>query len=332
MADTSLAAPGRPRMVREYLAAPLGAVFSDGHNRLLFYLVLAGLFFLEGLLAWIVYRGPVFLLDRMAFTTVFSLHKALIYALCLWGVDALARCLPRQWGAWRRRTVGKQWLIWGGGFLLGFALHRTLGLCLVYFYAPEVMGFFLAFPQARPDTVTILLYALPSWFAAVFLTLQLARGRQLKPQVIAEAPAQELSPRATQPAAAPPAQGRLELGLGATPARLPFSRITHVSVEDHYCRVFFTRGEDLGNVLVRLALKDLLPRLPVASFLQIHRSHLVNLNHAWGIGQKGRTRYLRLGQFGLELPISRHRLSQVQPRLQTARSHAAWAPLGEELT
>lgn len=328
MTPPESAASGTFPALREYLAAPLGPHYSRLANRLHLYPVLVLLLFLESLLGWSLYQGPAFLLDRMAFTTVFSLHKALIYALCLCAADVMARYLPQQWGDWDHRSLGKQWLIWCAGFLLGFAVHRLAGLCLICFYAPEIMNFSLAFPQTRPGTATLLLFAVPSWFAAVFVTLQIAKdkrpaaparagdpptglGRGVHRQAPSQAAAQASADR---PEAAP--EGSLELWSDARPVRLAHGRITHVSVEDHYCRIFFTKEDGLGNLLVRLPLKNILQELPESSFLQIHRSHLVNLGHASGIIKKGRANNLALGRLALELPISRYRLAQVHARLQ----------------
>ncbi len=318
------------RAFKRYLAAPLGPAYARLANRLQLYPFLVILFFLEGLLSLSLYLGPAFLLDRMAFTTLYALHKALIYTLCLCAMDLLASYMPRQWGGWSQRSVGKQWLIWSAGFLLGFVVHKLFGVCLICFYAPEVMSFFLAYPQARPATTTLLLFGVTSWFAAVLVTLELVRAnRSTAPSPPGGLPAetddgarrQAPVPGAAQPlvrrvGADPAPEGRLDLQIDATPVRLAYSQITHVSVEDHYCRIFFTKGEGLDNLLVRLALKNLLQELPESSFLQIHRSHIVNLGHASGIQKRGRSHSVVLSRFALELPISRYRLAQVQPRLR----------------
>ncbi|MCB2191895.1 MAG: LytTR family transcriptional regulator [Deltaproteobacteria bacterium] len=328
MAPSALTAGRGLASIKQYLSIPLGARYRELTNRLQLYPMLALLFFLEGLLAWSLYQGPMFLLDHMALTTVFSLHKALIYALCLGLVDILALYLPNRWGAWDNRTVGKQWLIWGVGCLLGFCIYRFLGICLICFYAPELLSFFIAHPQAAPGTATLMLFAVPAWFCAVFLTLQMAQG---KPIPIADAPEAGCGPRQPFPLQEPKAhssdeaavgsdpEGCLELAVDSRQVRLPHSRITHVSVEDHYCRVFYAKGEKLENVMVRLALKDIMQELPEASFQQIHRSHLANFRHASGIHKKGRAHKLVLSRFDLELPISRYRLDQIQPMLEAAK-------------
>jgi len=327
MAPSALTADCRLASIKQYLSIPLGARYRELTNRLQLYPMLALLFFLEGLLAWSLYQGPMFLLDHMALTTVFSLHKALIYALCLGLVDILALYLPNRWAAWDNRTVGKQWLIWGAGCLLGFCIYRFFGICLICFYAPELLSFFIAYPQARPGTATLMLFAVPAWFCAVFLTLQMAQGKRSPKAAAPKAgskpwrpvPVQEPRLQSSEAAAEPGREECLELAVDSRQVRLPHSRITHISVEDHYCRVFYARGEKLDNVMVRLALKDLMRELPEASFQQIHRSHLVNFRHVSGIRKKGRGHKLVLARFDLELPISRYRLAQIQPRLEEAK-------------
>lgn len=328
MAPSALTADRRWASIRRYLSVPLGARYCEFTSRLQLYPMLVLLFFLEGLLAWSLYQGPMFLLDHMALTTVFSLHKALIYALCLCLVDILALYLPHAWGAWGNRTVGKQWAIWVVGCLLGFWVHRFFGICLICFYAPDLLSFFRDYPQARPGTAILVLFAVPAWFFAVFLTLRMAQGQRpseaAAPGTSSEArrPVPMQGPRAQSSGEAPSEadpEGCLELAVDSRRVRLPHSRITHVSVEDHYCRIFYARGEKLDNVMVRFPLKEILQELPEANFQQIHRSHLVNLRHASGIQKKGRAHKLVLNGFDLELPISRYRLAQIQPRLKAAK-------------
>ena len=63
--------------------------------------------------------------------------------------------------------------------------------------------------------------------------------------------------------------------------KIPHAQITRITVEDHYSRILFAsgNGDDLRNVLIRLPLKKLLQALPKDAFVQIHRSHAVNLRH-----------------------------------------------------
>ncbi|MBU0513611.1 MAG: hypothetical protein KJ621_02450, partial [Proteobacteria bacterium] len=76
----SIAGRGR-QLTKNYLAQPLGAFYADFTSRLLLYFLLAGLFFVEVLLALAVYKGPSILVSHMAFSTVYALHTALAFTL-----------------------------------------------------------------------------------------------------------------------------------------------------------------------------------------------------------------------------------------------------------
>lgn len=97
--------------------------------------------------------------------------------------------------------------------------------------------------------------------------------------------------------------------------RIPLVSISHITVEDHYSRIFFGNGDGRHNVLIRQPLKNLLAKLPGRVFWQIHRSHVVNLKHLAGLNKKGRQSMVMLGPQGIELPVSRHRRAHLKPAI-----------------
>ena len=91
--------------------------------------------------------------------------------------------------------------------------------------------------------------------------------------------------------------------------RLDADKVSHISVEDHYCYIYYSDGAGPQKVEVGLALQRVLEQAP-KSFLRIHRSHAVNPNHLARIERRGRTYQVTLRN-GVELPVSRHRLDVV---------------------
>jgi len=71
----------------------------------------------------------------------------------------------------------------------------------------------------------------------------------------------------------------------------------------------------LHNVFIRTPLKALQQSLPGDHFLQIHRSHLVNLMHVSGFSKDRRAIRLIWTQNEVILPVSRYRLSDLRTRL-----------------
>jgi DNA-binding LytR/AlgR family response regulator len=93
--------------------------------------------------------------------------------------------------------------------------------------------------------------------------------------------------------------------------RIQMDRISHINVEDHYCRIFVKHSESIKEFFIQISLKEILDQLPPESFLQIHRSHVVNLAFVSSLLKDSRSYQLALNQGAHTLPISRHRLPQV---------------------
>ena len=306
--------PGPPyerlaRWCREYGGRPLGGLGGEPWQRLLLYLLLACLFFLLGLSAWAIFMGPGFLVRHMALSTVYSLHAALAYTLGHLAADLVAPRLAPAWGGWPLRTVGRQWLIWGGGLLPAFVLHRTVVRCLMHVYAPQVVRDFLAHPTPLPGHGTMFLVVLPFWLLASALAIQFALAMQAQALPRPEAVGGEMGEEEKE--------GALDCRAEAGPFSIPFARISHVSVEDHYSRIFFDQDHGQGprNLLIRVSLKELKRKLPPARFVQVHRSHLVNLDQVARLVRKGRDHMVEMSPHGARLPVSRHRLGAVRQRL-----------------
>jgi hypothetical protein len=301
------AVAGRRRF--EYLDRSLGLFYADVIHRLLLYFLLAVLFMIGGLLALALYRGPGVLISNMSFTTVYALHTSLVFTLCHFGVDFLVARLWPSWGGYGRRTVGQQWLIWAGGLAVALVVHRTLVRCLVHLYAPEVIEYYRSRGQAHPSHLSVVLYGLPYWAAASWLaiTVALKRQRRLASTIFGGKPLASQAGRA---------DGSLEIQVDGVPRELPYEKITHITVEDHYCRIHYISGQGRRDVLIRHPLQQMSRKLPDDRFVQVHRSHVVNLDHVTGLTRRGRSLRIVLGD--VQLPLSRHRRPQVHPRLSSA--------------
>ncbi len=308
------------KMMKTYFGQDLGDFYAHATNRLLLYPFFFSFFLVECATFWLLYLGPAFVMDFMAFTTVFTLHKAGVYAICILMADVLVHHLIPAWGAYEKRSVGRQWLIWSLGLAAGFVLQRTMVKSLIPVYAPEVVTYFMANPQARLGTLTLLMILIPYWFVVVFLTLRVAQSRQRIQQVSdsllvipADKAAQGVLPAASAvnlPAGILQMSG--ENGSGA----IALADITHVTVEDHYCRINYATGDRLKSEMIRLPLKKMLSKLPREHFLQIHRSHVVNAGHISGLTRNGRDYKVVLHDFDLELPVSRSRFKALGPILR----------------
>lgn len=235
------------KKMKTYLGQNLGDFYAHGTNRLLVYPFFFSFFLLECATFWLLYLGPAFVLKYLAFTTVYTLHKAAVYTICIIMADILAHHGVPSWGAYGKRSVGRQWMIWSLGLAVGFFLQRTMVKGLIPAYAPDVIAYFVANPQARLSTLTLLLVLIPYWCLVVFLTLRVALSRQRIQQisdslmvVTAGKTAQATTPHAA-PASMP--DGILQMSGDNGNGAIALADITHVTVEDHYCRINYSNGK-----------------------------------------------------------------------------------------
>lgn len=107
-----------------------------------------------------------------------------------------------------------------------------------------------------------------------------------------------------------------ELNLQGT--RIQIREISHITAEEHYCRIFVKQNSNvLQEFSVKSTLKSLLSQLPDDRFFHIHRSHVVNLEFITGIEKNHRTYQVFLSDRQNTLPLSRHRISEVFPKIET---------------
>jgi DNA-binding LytR/AlgR family response regulator len=91
----------------------------------------------------------------------------------------------------------------------------------------------------------------------------------------------------------------------------PLAQVASLSGADDYVEVALIDGRRL---LHDVRLDDLEKRLP-ASFVRVHRSHIVNLDHVRGSRRLGGGRHVVELANGSEMPVSRSRAPQVLSRI-----------------
>ncbi|MDJ0712488.1 MAG: LytTR family DNA-binding domain-containing protein [Woeseiaceae bacterium] len=91
------------------------------------------------------------------------------------------------------------------------------------------------------------------------------------------------------------------------------SSVRNIAVDDHYCFVHYRLNGDYEKRDLAMPLREILALLP-NEFVQVHRSHVVNLRSIKSIRRENRSMRLVLDG-GFEVPVSRYRLNQVLPLL-----------------
>ena len=314
----------------EYLNAGLGDFYVSSAHR---WLVYAVTFIITGLFTFIslgVYEHSDPLLRiPLTFKGMYAWHTAINFALCLAIVDHLTAWCFRSWGTYERRSVGKTWVVLSVTYLVGFISQRVLVYKLVALYAPAILWTYEMDPTMRPGVLPSFIFMLPFWVVVGYVVIRIMISKQAQAQelfrvridTILEERQRQLSLErsghgAMEEGGSPEDEGYLPLppGEGVPPIRM--NQIGHVTSEDHYLRVHYRSDDGIKNILIRMALKELVELLPARQFIQIHRSHIINLEQVAGIKRSGRN--VRVGtKYGdFELPVSRYRFPQILPELE----------------
>ncbi len=307
-------------MLSEYCQRPLGSFYSDFSHRLVIYLLVSVAYVAGTFISLMIFLGPAWVFDHLAYVAAKALHTTMFFTFCFAAVDIVAHRVGPKGSGYSQRTVGRQWLIMLVGFLLGYILYRTYFVSLVGIYAPWVISHLQNFPENRARVVA----EFPSYFLGWLITASLVIQFALRSQRLA------VESKKIEPTGAPDSGEDNQANIHEAQSgyfvhtstnqnlKIPFTEITHVSVEDHYCRLIHKNGEELMSHILRMSLNQLEDELPGEQFTRIHRSHIVNLQHVMGWRTVRQQRYLVMDH-GAQLPISRSRMAKLKKNLNHLR-------------
>lgn len=216
-----------------------------------------------------------------------ALHVAVAYTLALALLGWLLQLLRRR-GAARELRVWHLWSLSLACYVLGFAVHALHDDLTVTLHQDVDAG----------GELHHFLRLLPLW---AIVTAVLIQPCVLHGQGIGREGA------------------RLRLELGRKRIDLPATAISHIVVDDHHCYLHHVRDGTLRKIDLGLPLKELLGHLP-EQFLQIHRSHVVNVDAVSHVSRQDRQYRVHLRDGDVVLPISRQRMQAVLPILEGHRS------------
>ena len=284
----------------QFMKKPLGASYGLLPNRLLIYLLwavclLCGTFLILG-----ISGGAAYILRNFPSVCALALYVAALFALSLLLADMAASYLWPRSMAYGCRSLGRQWMVLASSLALGLCAHQG-----IFPLMAQLCGLG---PRSLPP---INLCLAPLWCAAFYdclLAVPLAQDQS------GSAPAAAPAPSST-PNPAPASPGVTTFRVDGRRLSLPLKAISHVHIEDHYCRVFYQSSQGMRNILVRETLKGLIDQMGPDSLLQIHRSHLVNKSHVSAYRRQGRKHWLLLGPGSEPLPVSRRRQAEVKEAL-----------------
>lgn len=225
---------------------------------------------------------------------------AITYTACVCFVSGLLFLLARR----ANFDKVEVWHLWAMSFLaynLGYFLDVPFGDRRPFALHPNVGAENPWFHYLR---------LVPIWALITYVFIQAYTRRALRAELVELL---RINEELTAAAPAPTGQS-IQIVSGKRRINLDADRVSHINVEDHYCTIHHHDSSGWRKTDIGLPLRDVVEHLP-ASFLLVHRSHLVNPIHLKRIEREGRAYRLILTN-DVVLPISRHRLNKVLPKVR----------------
>lgn len=287
--------------LRNYLASPLPLELDArqhfGLLRAVFLWVFA-----STVLIHLLTQEQIRLMDMLVHATIIGLT----YGLAVGIASALLYTFRNSA---HRIHVWQLWLASMAGFVLGYFFLPLEPL------AGQALGSNAGAHSANISFVNLM----PVWCLVTYLFIQPYLTEGLRRELVQLREANERLE--ANDATATPDRQAIRFESGRNEFVLNADAIRNIVVEDHYCYIHYRqqsdphdRGQDDGPYCKRdlaMPLREVLALLP-PEFVQVHRSHIVNMNHIASIRRKNREVQVMLNG-GCEVPVSRHRLEEVLP-------------------
>ncbi|MCP5092774.1 MAG: LytTR family transcriptional regulator [Gammaproteobacteria bacterium] len=231
------------------------------------------------------------------------IHAGTIGLIYVVGIGLAMTFLHALLDATKDVRVWQLWVASMAGFILG------------YYYLPfnELIDWLSGMQtnnHVRPMRFSQLL---PIWFLATYLFVQPYLTESLKSELVRLRDINELLERRDSGIETVDDKP-IRFESGRTDFVLIAETIRNIVVEDHYCYVHYQHDDGYAKRDLAMPLRDVQTLLP-SNFVQVHRSHIVNLSHIATVRRKNRSIRLILDN-GYEVPVSRHRLDEVLPLLR----------------
>ena len=281
-------------MVRDYLSTQLPLELNAQQH----YRLLRNVFVLVFISSVVIH-----LLDQQSGALLGMLiHATTIGLLYTIGVGIATALLHGLRNTIRHVHVWHVWAVSLTGFILG------------YYFLPldELVAGLLGVDTDDHIGALGFLRLLPVWFLLTYLIVQPYLNESLRSELARLRDVDEMLEGRSRGLER---TGKLvHFESGRTAFTLNADVIRNVAVDDHYCYVHYRHEDGYAKRDLALPLRDVQALLP-SEFVQVHRSHIVNLHHIASIKRQGRSIYLTLGG-DYQVPVSRHRLDEVLPLIR----------------
>ena len=231
------------------------------------------------------------------------IHAGTIGLIYVVGIGLAMTFLHALLDATKDVRVWQLWVVSLAGFILG------------YYYLPfnELIDWLLGIQTNNHNRPMGFLQLLPIWFLATYLFVQPYLTESLKSELVRLRDVNRLL-ESRDSIIETVDHKPIRFESGRTDFMLSAETIRNIVVEDHYCYVHYQHNAGYEKRDLAMPLRDVQTLLP-SNFVQVHRSHIVNLKHIATVRRKNRSIRLILDS-GYEVPVSRHRLDEVLPLLR----------------
>lgn len=256
----------------------------------------------------------------LPFSSMYSIDTALNYTvsqyLCLEWIYRLK---------WRLKTfpnktnMGYELILSMLGILISFILQHTFIFLRLDSYAPQVVHFFETYPMQKPSLFLTGLIFTTVWGIAILGRLFILRqinNKKKAQQKRKQSDSRKNESKAELSSAMMYHESLLSINMGKSIKQLKTNKISHVSVEGHYCRFYLYDNGVIDQIYAHIPLKRVIEQLPSDRFIQIHRSHVINTSYISDFYRKGRAYWIVLIDNPDPLPVSRYRFKIIKKSIE----------------
>ena len=299
----------------DYLETPI-TDFSKPVGRYQLYFQLAGMFiFSIGLIVQFLPRS-------LSFKICYPIMITMIFCGAFYVMVEWCSRLTGEWGQFKNLSVGKLWMMALLSFSMAYGVQREAEYHVVPLYYDE------ASIKLIEGVVIFYIKVIIIWMFSLFWVLHTQLKRQLAVELKQLQRINDLPNKPEKRFKIENVQQQAPIfRLPEELSHIPVSSISHISVEEHYSKIFYSADSIFKEFEIRMPLKDILEKLPTDHFIQTHRSHVVCLSYVSRVVREKQAFRLFLMDGKYSIPMSRHRASQVLPMIESFKKADAYSKL-----
>lgn len=112
----------------------------------------------------------------------------------------------------------------------------------------------------------------------------------------------------------------VQFASGAAIITLDPKNITHISVEEHYTRIYHISNGNIKENELKQSLTKILKNLPSDIFVRVHRSYAVNIRHISEFSKASKGYQVLINNNDIALPVSRRNISYIRKKIEDHKS------------